>query len=59
MRHFESFISQAGMEKRISPMMKTNAMIPQVTARTFDVSKGVSRDREEGVVAKNSHSMKA
>ena len=39
--------------------IKTRATVPAVINKTFNESNDDRRDREEGLVAKNSHSMQA
>ena len=50
---------KAGIERRLKPAMSIRATVPPVTNKTFRDSKVGRLDKEEGLVTKNSHSMKA
>jgi len=58
-RQFELLMNKAGRERRTKNTMETRATVPAVTNKTFTKSNDDNRDREEGLVTKNSHSIDA
>ena len=56
---FEFLMSKAGRERMIRNTIEARATVPAVENKTFTLSNSDRRDREEGLVAKNSHSIEA
>ena len=52
-------MSKAGREGKNRNTIKTRVTVPAVINKTFNESNDDRRDREDGLVAKNSHSIEA
>jgi hypothetical protein len=52
-------ITKTGRERQVKSAMESRVIVPAVTNKTLAESNGESRDREDGLVTKNSHSIAA
>jgi hypothetical protein len=55
----EFSMSKAGRERMIKNTIEARATVPAVENNTFTLSNSDRREREEGLVAKKSHSIEA